>query len=567
MSIIDAILSARGYRSRVAKERFLSPDYVRDGHDPFLLPDMDKAVERLVQAKKRREKVVIYGDYDIDGLTASTILFDSFEKFGIEASVYIPNRFVEGYGMTMEAVEKIAELEAQLIVTVDCGSLSHKEIAHAKTFGIDVIVTDHHAVAETKSSDIAMINPKWLLQEYPDEYENLVLKESSTKKLYPFLDLAGCGVAFKLVQALQTKLEGLPAGQEKWLLDLVAFGTVCDVVQLRDENRMLVYWGLKVMQKTRRLGLKLLMAVARVEPEKVHARALGFALGPRVNASGRLETALYALDLLTATDRTKARELAERLDTMNLERRAEQERIFTEALRQVEQFERDAVLIVSDPSWSHGIIGIVAAKLLEKYHKPTFVLQELEDGTAKGSARSFGDFSAVAAIRATEKLLIKGGGHKLAAGVTLQTRHIAEWRSAVNSYYDELKLEDQQRHLLARADVVLDLFEGLDEHLLGDIARLEPFGNGNPEPVFAFRNVSVQGRRTMGDRGQHIKYRFADANGHNFEMVAWNSSEVFTAEIGETVDVWCELMLNEWRGRRTVEGRLLRLEVSGVAPL
>lgn len=561
MTIIEQILRARGYATKQARQVFLLPDYSRGSYDPFLLPDMLPAVVRLVGAKERNEKVVIYGDYDIDGLSASTILYDSFEKFGIEASVYIPNRFVEGYGITVEAVEKIADLGAQLIVTVDCGSLSHTEIAHAKALGIDVIVTDHHAVAATKSSEVAMINPKWLLQEYPDAYDELVLKPDAPKELYPFLDLAGCGVAFKLVQALQTRLEGIPAGQEKWLLDLVAFGTVCDVVQLRDENRMFVYWGLKVLQRTRRVGLRMLLAVARVEPEKLTARSLGFALGPRVNASGRLETAQYALELLTATDRAVAHELAERLDAMNLERRAEQDRIFVAATAQAAQYAHDRVLVVSDPSWSHGIIGIVAAKLLEHYHKPTFVLQELEDGTAKGSARSFGDFSAVAGIRATEHLLLKGGGHKLAAGVTLKSEHIVAWRHAINAYYAGLGLRNQEQHLQAKADVTHGTFAGLDEALLVELRQLEPYGHGNSEPVFCVEQVSVQGRRVMGAQGEHVKYRLADREGTSFEMVAWRGAAQFQAEIGEQVNVWFELTLNEWQGRRSVEGRLLRMEI------
>lgn len=561
MAMIDEILKSRGYTSRAQREVFLSPDYDRDTHDPFLLPDMHQAVERIVTAKERGEKVVIYGDYDIDGLSASTILYDSFGAFGIDASVYIPNRFVEGYGMTVEAVTKIAEMGGQLIVTVDCGSLSHAEIAHAKTLGIDVIVTDHHAVAATKSSGVAMINPKWLLQQYPDAYDNLLLKPESDRKLYPFLDLAGCGVAFKLVQALQTRLEGLPAGHEKWLLDLVAFGTVCDVVQLRDENRMFVYWGLQVMQRTRRIGLKMLMAVAKIAPEALNARSLGFGLGPRVNASGRLETAQYALDLLTSTDRKQAHELAERLDAMNTERRAEQGRIVEEATVQAAQYEHDSVLVVSDPSWSHGIIGIVAAKLLEKYHKPTFVLQELDDGTAKGSARSFGDFSAVDGIRATDSLLIKGGGHKFAAGVTLLTAQIMPWRQAINQYYNELQLEDQERHLRAQADLTVSAFDAFNETLLEELQRLEPYGNGNPTPVFCVQATVVSGRRTMGDHGQHVSYTLTK-NGRQFRCISWHGADVFTAEIGETVDVWFEPTLNEWQGRRNVEGRLLRLEES-----
>lgn len=543
MTLVEAVLSARGLTDPSVRQAFLHPDFSANSHDPFLLPDMDKAVERLIRAAESGEKVVIYGDYDIDGLTASTVLLDSFTSFGIAARVFIPNRFVEGYGLSMAAIETLAKEGAQLIVTVDCGSLSHKEISRANELGVDVIVTDHHSVAETMPAAVATINPK------------------RTDHTYPFIDLAGVGVAFKLVQALQSRLDGLPAGQEKWLLDLVALGTVCDVVELKGENRAIVFWGLQVMKKTRRPGLKLLMAVSRVDPEELVARSLGFGLGPRLNAAGRLETAQLALDLLTATDNARAFELAELLDSMNRERRAEQDRIFKAARDQAEQLADDKVLIVSDPSWSHGIIGIVAAKLLETYYKPTFVLQELPDGTAKGSARSYGDFSAVAAIKATEQLLIKGGGHKLAAGVTLKTADIATWREAVNQYYRSLELVDQLRHLDVRSDVTLPDFSTCTEGNVTQLSQLEPYGNGNPEPVFEFSRLHILNRRTMGSDGQHVKYRFTDRNGQTMEMIAFNKAAEFTADVGDTVTAWSELGINEWNGRRAVEGRLRKLEL------
>lgn len=541
MVLVDAVLAARGLTDLQARKTFLKPDYAATRHDPFLLPDMNKAIARLVEAHEKKQKVVIYGDYDIDGLTASTVLLKSFEQFGIDARVFIPNRFIEGYGLSAKAIETLASEGAELVVTVDCGSLSHKEIARANELGVDVIVTDHHSVAETMPDAVATINPK------------------RTDHSYPFIDLAGVGVAFKLVQALQTRLDGLAPGHEKWLLDLVALGTVCDVVTLVDENRTNVFWGLEVMKKTRRPGVKLLMAVSRVEPETLVARSLGFGLGPRLNAAGRLETAQLALDLLTTEDNAEALELAQRLDIMNQERRTEQNRIFKAARVQAEALADDKVLIVSDHSWSHGIIGIVAAKLLENYHKPTFVLQELADGTAKGSARSYGDFSAVDAIRATEHLLIKGGGHKLAAGVTLQTANITAWRRAVNEYYHSLNLTDQLRHLDTRSDVTLTDFSKCTEGNVTALSQLEPYGNGNPEPVFEFSKLTVANRRTMGAEGQHVKYRFIDSNGQTMEMIAFNKAETFTADIGDEVTVWCELGINEWNGRKSIEGRLLKL--------
>src|SRR5690606_5321693 len=260
-ALFEEILRARGITGE-ARELFLSPKY-EAGHDPFLLPDMDKAVERLVSAHKSQEKITIYGDYDIDGLTATSVLLDAFESFGFkQVEAFMPNRFVEGYGLTIDAVERIARSGANLIVTVDCGSLSEAEIRRAAELGVDVIVTDHHNVAPVQPPAVAVVNPKRLLQDYPGAYKDFVLVGDvagggdDQSKLYPFLDLAGVGVAFKLVQALQTRLDGLPQGHEKWLLDLVALGTVCDIVTLRDENRANVYWGLKVMQKTRRPGLR-----------------------------------------------------------------------------------------------------------------------------------------------------------------------------------------------------------------------------------------------------------------------------------------------------------------------
>ena len=534
-------------------------------HDPFLLPDMLPAVERLVQAHERHERIVIYGDYDIDGLTATTVLLDAFEQFGFsDVQAFIPNRFVEGYGLTMEAVDRIIDtMQAQLIVTVDCGSLSEAEIVHANERGVDIIVTDHHNVAPVQPPAVGVINPKRLLQDYPDEYHEFILKPDSPHqgKLYPFLDLAGVGVALKLVQALQTRLPGLPAGQEKWLLDLVALGTVCDIVTLRDENRTNVFWGLKVLAKTRRLGLKALMVVSGVRQEQVKARDLGFGLGPRMNAAGRLDTAEYALAMLRATNKTTALEAARQLDEFNAVRRSQQDAIFKEAVRQAEQYQDDPVLVLSGRGWNHGIIGIVAAKIVEKYHKPTYVLEEMEF-EAKGSARSFGDFSVADAIRASDDIITKGGGHKLAAGVTLPTAAIPAFRQRVNQFYQSLQLQDQAALLLPREDVTAQLGEVTAE-LVADITRMEPFGPGNPQPVLRSNHVSVEQVRRMGSEGQHVKLTLRDETGQ-LQMIAFAAPEHFFVQPGQVVDVWYQPIENEWRGMRQVEGRLLHLAPSEV---
>lgn len=563
MTLFERILQSRGLNGD-AREAFLNPKY-EEGHDPFLLPDMDKAVDRLVAAREAQEHVTIYGDYDIDGLTATTVLLDALGQFGFRhVETFIPNRFVEGYGMTVDAVERIAATGTNLIITVDCGSLSEKEIVRAKDLGVDVIVTDHHNVAPVQPPAVAVINPKRLLQDYPKRYDKLRLVRHDTKKpIYPFLDLPGVGVAFKLVQALQTRLDGIPYGQEKWLLDLVALGTVCDVVTLVDENRSHVYWGLKVLAKTRRPGLKALMAVAGVEPEKVNARSLGFALGPRMNAAGRLETAAHAQEMLLARDGGVALEKAHLLDELNSSRRAEQDKIYAAAVQQAERYASHNVLVVSHPDWSHGIIGIVAAKLLEKYKKPTYVLQEM-GAESKGSARSYGDFSAADAIRASDDLITKGGGHKLAAGVTLPTSNIEAFRQRVNEYFNSLQLAPQQALLLPTADVTIDDFSEVNEALVEHLMQLEPFGSGNPEPILKLSRGVISDVRKMGAEARHLKLEIADGTGKRLSMIAFNADTMWLDIVhGEEISVWFQPIINEWRGTRNVEGRLLHLERQG----
>jgi len=540
MLLFDRILAARGLDAE-SKAAFLIPEY-STSYDPFLLPDMDKAVERILVAKKRQDKIAIYGDYDIDGLTASTLLLDALNSFGFKhVEVFIPNRFQEGYGLSIEAIEKIAKAGAKLIITVDSGSDSEKEINKANDLKMDVIVTDHHSTGISNSSALAFINPK------------------RQDNKYPFRDLAAVGVAFKLVQALQTRMEGLPVGQEKWLLDLVALGTVCDIVSLVDENRTNVYFGLKVLSKTKRPGLKAVMAIAGIDPKNLNARSIGFGIGPRMNAAGRLETAQHALDMLTAIDPMLALEKAQYLDTLNKSRRAEQDKIFKQAIVQVEDYDQQPVLVVSDKSWNHGIVGIVATKLLEKYKKPSFVFQEL-DNESKGSARSYGDFSLVDVINSVKDIITKGGGHNLAAGVTLPTQNIAKFRKQVNDFYAKQGLVNQQSLLLPCADADAELSE-VTEELVDLIAQLEPFGIGNPQPIIKTNNLSVLDIKRMGADSQHVKLNLQDSNGKSMQFLAFNAPDSFFVELGSQLSIWYHIDINEWRGRRSVEGQILHIEV------
>jgi single-stranded-DNA-specific exonuclease len=540
MTLFERILAARGLsaKSRVA---FLNPKYELI-HNPFLLPDMNKAVERLVKARKRQEHIVIYGDYDIDGLTAATLLFDGLKSFGFKfVEVFIPNRFDEGYGLTCDAIERFSKKGTQLIVTVDCGSSSEEEIIYANKLGINVVVTDHHSCPTVRVPAIAVVNPK------------------NPKSKYPFVDLAGVGVVFKLVQALQTKLAGLPKGHEKWLLDLVALGTVCDVVQLVDENRTYVYFGLKVLSKTKRPGIKALMVVAGVDPETVDARSLGFRLGPRMNAAGRLETAKHAIDMLLTSDPMFALEKAEYLDDLNRLRRIEQDKILKQAEIQAELYTNDPVLVVSGVDWNHGVVGIVASKLLEKYKKPIFVLHEMGD-ESKGSARSFGDFSVIDAVNAARDIISKGGGHKLAAGVTMPTKNIDKFRKRVNKFYKNQNLKNQELLLLPKADATADLSE-ITEELVKQISQLEPFGIGNPQPTIKCDDLRVLKVQKMGVDAQHIKLDLGSKNGQVMQFISFNAPDSFFVKIDTCVSVWFQPKINQWRGINSVEGQLAHLEV------
>lgn len=543
MTLFEKILASRNI-DKDKLNSFLSPDYDLEKGDPYLLPDMQKAVDRIKTAYEKGEKIVIYGDYDVDGISATALLLDAFESFGFkDIQSFIPNRFVEGYGMTIGAVDKIKSMDANLIITVDCGSLCHNEINYANSLGIDTVVTDHHNVAETPPPAVAAVNPRF------------------GGHLYPFSDLAGVGVAFKLVQALQKELDGLPEGYEKWLLDLVALGTVCDIVKLTGENRANVYWGIEVMKKQRRTGLKALMAVANIDKADISAKTLGFVFGPRINAAGRMETASLALDMLISKNGDDALNKANYIDDLNSHRRQMQDDIFKEACKIALDYKDDDVLVINGKNWNHGIIGIVAAKILEKFKKPVYILAEDDNGETKGSARSFGDFSAADAVRAADDIIIKGGGHAAAAGVTLKNDKISDFRQRVNEFYSSLQLNNQERYLLPKADVEIDDFSEINEDLVGKIATMEPFGNGNPEPVIKITAADIVNVQHMGTDGQHIKLSARDSDGAVIRMLAFNAPENFLCKPGDTASIWFRPVINEWQGIRSVEGELLHLQL------
>jgi len=498
---------------------------------------MTRAVERILLARERGEKVVVYGDYDVDGVMASVVMKEALGFAGVkEVEILLPDRFVDGYGMNESAVKKIVTSGAKLVVTVDCGSGSGKVISTLKKKGIDCIVTDHHEILEVPKDAVAVVNPK---------------------RGEEGRDLAGVGVAFKVAAAVNARMNGgMCNGQEKWLLDLVAIGTVCDSMMLTGENRTLVAFGMKVLAKTRRKGLIELMRLAGVN--KVNAHAIGFQIGPRLNASGRMQTATKSLRLMLTDGQAGAFALAKELEDLNKERRMAQDK----AISEIESagISEDPVLVVKG-NCHEGVIGIVAGRLTEQYRRPSFVFTEIEGGLLKGSGRSFGEFALADCITHCQKILVAGGGHNFACGVTIASSDYEQFKTAVNEYYRELGLKNQERFLMTKEDLVVEDLGELTEDFLEELSLLEPYGEGNPEPVFKLCDALVLSTKRMGTEGKHLRLDVRGKDGKIMKLIAFCArDEWFGVEEGEKVDVLVGLEVNEWNGVRTVEGKILSVE-------
>jgi len=531
--ILRNILERRGVKGDKQQQNFLYPDYPATLHDPLLLPDMEPAVERIVQAISDGDRILVYGDYDIDGLAATTLLVSTLEGIGADVTAFIPDRFEDGYGLNQATLQAVLEAHApRLIITVDTGSTAVAEIDWLNQAGIDVIVTDHHEVLKQLPNALAVINPK--------------RKDSH----YPFRGLAGTGVAFKLVQGLQQRTKLITPGQEKWLLDLVALGTVCDVVPLVDENRTLVYWGLKVLAKTRRAGLRALADITDQDLSQVSASTLGFIFGPRLNAAGRLENADLSLKLLLSNDIKSCLAMAVKLNRLNTARRDQQTKVEAEANKVIEQMSNHAVIVVGHKDWPQGVIGIVASKLMEKYRKPVFIMQFL-DGQAKGSARSFGDYNLADAIKYCRPLLISGGGHSAAAGFTVALENVDDLRRKLNQHYRAQKLTNQDRYLEPEIEQRFTKFSSLTADLAAKLELLAPFGPGNWEPNFELSTLTIRQVKPVGREAKHLKLRVEDVHGHELEAISFNEQNIY--RVGDRISVIAKLRLNNYSGRSRPE--------------
>ena len=522
--IVERILASRGINTPEELEAFIDPDFSQE-HDPFLLSGMSEAVTRLNQALERGERVLIHGDYDADGITASVLLSEACSAYGIDAEIFVPSR-ADGYGLQREAIMMAEAQGFSLIVTVDCGITACDEVEFARNLGIDVIVTDHHSPSDVIPAAIAVINPK--LKHCP----------------YPFKDLAGVGVAYKLAAAL---LED--TAHE--LLDLVAIGTIADLVALKGENRLYVKQGLLEIG-TPRVGLGALLQVAGIDPELVTAGNIGYTIAPRLNAAGRLQDASLPIELLLTSNFDRASEIAGELDALNRERQKIEGTIIEEAMSMVDPSARALVLYA--PHWSHGVVGIVASRLVERFYRPTILLCRDDDGKLRGSGRSISGFDLVGALRRCDNYLERCGGHAMAAGLSLQEDALPAFMSA----FAEIAAEIQDELLVPklRIDAEVALAE-ITESMLLDLNLLAPFGMGNPQPNFAAKGVKIVEKRLVGKQNEHLRLGLVGDGGQVASAIMFNqANRLDDLNVGEKLNIAFRPSLDEYRGRRSVSLRL-----------
>ena len=533
-SEVACLLYQRGIRDESSLKKFLEPS-LEDLHDPYLLHDMDKAVERIRLAIERGELILVYGDYDADGMTSASIIKESLEQLGAECLVYLPNRFTDGYGPNASVYKYFIEQQGvSLIVTVDNGVAGHEAIDLAQSMGVDVIVTDHHSMPEVLPDAYAIVHP-----EHPEAD-------------YPFKHLAGCGVAFKLACALLEEVQ-------VELLDLVAIGTIADMVSLTDENRIMVQYGLEVLRNTQRIGLQELFEIAGISSSDVTEETVGFQLAPRLNALGRLDDPNPAIELLTGFDDEEVREIALMIQDKNEERKEIVQAIYEEAKSLVDP--NKSVQVLAKEGWNPGVLGIVAGRLLEELGQTVIVLN-IEDGRAKGSARSIEAVDIFEALNPHQELFIAFGGHAGAAGMTLEIDKLEALSELLEVYITEKGLDVATKNNL-RLDEDLDI-EALTIETVKNFERLAPFGMDHQKPVFYIRDFQVENARTMGAGNAHLKLKISKGSA-NFEVVAFGKGSLATefAQVKD-LELAATLSVNQWNGQTALQLMMVDARVDGV---
>ncbi len=527
--VIVQILRNRGYDTLQKIEEFFAPS-LDTLYDPFLMSSMDKAVERIIRAIRNKEHVLIHGDYDTDGITGVALLMRHLKKLGAHVDYYIPQRLVEGYGLSMAGIQHALQKECSLIVTVDCGITAVDEIAYANNHNVDVVVCDHHKPKESLPLACALIDPK-----LPGD-------------AYPFKELAGVGVAFKILQALYENLK-LPKEELYIDLDFVALGSVVDVVPLVDENRTLVKYGINKIVRSKKIGFQALLEETGLK-RGLTAYHLGFIIGPRINACGRLRDAREALELFLTDDKAYAAKLARNLSQDNAKRQEVEDAIYNEARRLIEQAgrESDRVVLVGKEGWHEGVIGIVASRISEDYYRPA-ILFALKKDVAKGSARSIKDFDITEALHPCAHLLLKYGGHSQAAGIEMKRENVAELRACINKYAEQFDVNVYKKR--SYYDLKLDLDEITDE-VVYFLKFFEPTGAANPQPIFCGENFEVVGvPRVIADK--HLKFALRN-KGKALSAIAYEQAEdILNIEVGKTrIDCLYSVAEDSFLGKKKV---------------
>ena len=507
---------------------FLNPTR-NDFHDPYLMPDMKKAVDRIEIAIKEKQKIIIYGDYDVDGITSITVLKRFLEERGIQVDYYVPNRLQEGYGLNKEAITQIAEDGYKLMITVDCGISGIEEIEYSNSLEIETIITDHHEPLEELPNAIAIIDAK--------------RKDNQ----YPFRGLAGVGVVFKLIQAIGMRLN-LEEKEYLKYLDIVCVGTISDIVPLVDENRVIASLGLKLIQVTRNVGLKsLLMAIGY---NNINSMAVSFGIAPRINACGRMGFQGEALKLFLTDNIVQAEAITEKLNSYNAERQAKERIIFDEAIESLQNVDMNNLntIVLAGKGWHHGVIGIVASKLTEKFFKPTILLA-LEDDIAKGSGRSIPGFDLHSALCTSSKYLEKYGGHEMAVGLSLKKENLEEFKKAFEEIAKDYNIKEILPVIYVDSEITAS---DMNKETVEQLNKLEPFGEANKTPIFLYKNLKIDSIRALSE-GKHLKITLKDNNcivsAIGFNM--GNLAEEYL--IGDKVDIIGTLEVNSFNGIETIQ--------------
>jgi len=534
--LVAAVLRNRGLATEAEIRDFLQPSLDKL-HDPASLPHIEPAVARLVSAIRNQEHVLVHGDYDVDGITACALMTRFLSTMGVQVSYYIPHRIKGQYGLGPQAISQAIEKGIKLVVAVDCGVTAHEAIAAARSGGADVIVVDHHEPGPQLPEGALIIDPKRSDSQYPES------------------ELAAVGLCFKVASAVCRALDVSQASLQRAFLDLVALGTVADMVPLRGENRLMAASGLKLLPQTRKVGLAALLDICGLDSQ-ITARDVSYRIAPRLNAVGRLADANEAVELLLTDDPVEADRLVNYLDSLNRERQDEQERVYQEALEMIdesEELQQAPVLVLDSESWHVGVVGIVASHLLERYHRPAMVLVH-EGDQARGSARSVAGFDIAEALQSCGDLLVKHGGHAAAAGLTISRENLPAFRQRMDDLAAEALGPDGWQGRL-RADAVVELVE-IDELLLEGLSALEPCGHDNPPPRFVARDVEVTSCRRVGGQERHLKLE-VHSDGRHWDCIGFGIAKANGwIQPGHRIDICFTPEFNEYMGTRELQLRL-----------